>query len=127
VHGLNLIHHLRGEFAFVLYDSVRKRLFAARDRFGIKPLYYTFTHDEHGRQRLLLASEMKAFMAFGWQAEWDVQSLLEGGEFHDNRTVFKGAHKVSSPFLDQSYILLNAIHVLDSSRSSAPVYLHGEP
>lgn len=81
-----MLFHLHGEFAFVLYDSRRQRLFAARDRFGIKPLYYTQLRDG----RLLVASEIKAFMAYGWHAEWDMESIVQMGEYNDNRTVFKG-------------------------------------
>ncbi|EIM84292.1 uncharacterized protein STEHIDRAFT_170025 [Stereum hirsutum FP-91666 SS1] len=91
VYGQNMLFHLRGEFAFVLYDSRRRRLFAARDRFGIKPLYYTL---DNNKGRLLLASEMKAFLAYGWKAEWDVESIVQMGEFTDMRTVFKGVHKL---------------------------------
>ena len=36
-YGLDLVHHLRGEYTFALYDINRSLLFAARDRFGIKP------------------------------------------------------------------------------------------
>ena len=39
-HGLDFVHHLRGEFAFTLYDVEAQRLVMVRDRFGIKPLYY---------------------------------------------------------------------------------------
>lgn len=39
-HGLDFVHHLRGEFAFVLYDGKEDRLIMVRDRFGIKPLFY---------------------------------------------------------------------------------------
>ena len=91
IHGLNLVQFLRGEFAFILYDSERKLLFAARDRFGIKPLYYTLRDD-----RLIIASEMKALLAYGWKPEWDVHSIVEGGEYNDNRTLFKGVYKVLS-------------------------------
>ncbi|KAL0062126.1 hypothetical protein AAF712_011053 [Marasmius tenuissimus] len=89
VHGLNLVQHLRGEFAFVLYDESRQLLFAARDRFGIKPLYYTFVDG-----RLMIASEMKALLSFGWKPEWDMDSIINSGEFCDNRTVFKGVFKL---------------------------------
>ncbi|KAF8881167.1 putative asparagine synthase [Gymnopilus junonius] len=89
VHGYNLVQFLRGEFAFIIYDSERKVLFAVRDRFGVKPIYYTLLNE-----RLLIASEMKALMKFGWKPEWDVHSIVETGEFNDNRTVFKGVYKL---------------------------------
>jgi asparagine synthetase B (glutamine-hydrolysing) len=89
-HGFNLLSSLRGEFAFVLYDSNRQILFAARDRFGIKPLYYTVADG-----RLLIASEMKAFLPFGWKAQWDIDSVVQNGDFSDDRTIFKGVNKVS--------------------------------
>jgi asparagine synthase (glutamine-hydrolysing) len=38
-YGAHCVHHLRGEFAFLLWDARRQRLLAARDRFGIKPLF----------------------------------------------------------------------------------------
>ncbi|KAJ7762649.1 putative asparagine synthase [Mycena metata] len=87
--GINLLFHLRGEFAFVLYDVKRRLLFAARDRFGIKPLYYTVSNG-----RILFASEIKAFMGLGWKAEWDIDSIIHNGEVSDERTVFKGVQKL---------------------------------
>jgi len=53
-----LLGRLRGMFAFVLYDARRKVCFAARDRLGIKPLYYS----ERGR-KFVFASEVKAIAA----------------------------------------------------------------
>lgn len=58
--GLGCFEHLRGEFAFLLYDKARKLLIAARDRFGIKPLYFSRLPEG-----FVLASEMKAIFASG--------------------------------------------------------------
>jgi asparagine synthase (glutamine-hydrolysing) len=59
-YGLRCFEHLRGEFAFLLYDKAKKQLIAARDRFGIKPLY--LARPEGG---FVFASEMKAIFASG--------------------------------------------------------------
>jgi len=59
-YGLGCFEHLRGEFAFVLYDRAKHLVIAARDRFGIKPLY--LSRVEGG---FVFASEMKAIFASG--------------------------------------------------------------
>lgn len=56
----NCLEKLDGEFAFAIYDSNNEELFLARDRFGIKPLYYYI--DEN---RFVFGSELKALVAFG--------------------------------------------------------------
>lgn len=88
-YGVSMMAHLRGEFAFVLYDARSQHVFAARDRYGVKPLFYTVNDG-----RLLIASEMKAFLPFGWQPEWDVQSIIEAGYLSDERTIFQGVQKL---------------------------------
>ncbi|KAF2729487.1 adenine nucleotide alpha hydrolases-like protein [Polyplosphaeria fusca] len=88
-YGVSFLSHLRGEFSGCLYDSKCQFFMAFKDRYGVKPLFYTI-HDG----RLLIASEMKAFLPFGWRAEWDVQSMLEQGWLGDSRTIFQGVQKV---------------------------------
>ena len=56
-HANGCVEHLRGMFAFGIWDGTRKRLLLARDRIGQKPLYY-YEDDE----RLVFASEMKALL-----------------------------------------------------------------
>jgi asparagine synthase (glutamine-hydrolysing) len=58
--GLACFDQLRGEFAFLLYDRARQLVVAARDRFGIKPLYFSKLADG-----FVFASEMKAIFASG--------------------------------------------------------------
>lgn len=57
-HGEKCVEYLRGMFAFAIWDKRKNELFIARDRFGVKPLYYV--HDEQGN--LFFASEIKAIL-----------------------------------------------------------------
>jgi len=56
-YGETCVEHLRGMFAFAIWDGVKKQLFLARDRVGIKPLYYYWDG-----QTFLFASEIKALL-----------------------------------------------------------------
>lgn len=79
----------------MLFDEERQLFIAVRDRWGIKPLFWTVQDG-----RLLVAAEVKAFLPLGWggkdgkHREWDVRSLMDGGWGNDERTVFKGIYKV---------------------------------
>jgi asparagine synthase (glutamine-hydrolysing) len=56
-YGTDCVDHLRGMFAFAIWDEKKQRLFCARDRFGIKPFYYTEVDGT-----LAFASEIKALL-----------------------------------------------------------------
>lgn len=91
-HGPRFAEHLRGEFAAILWDQEKQILVAARDRCGVKPLYYAL-HDG----RLYLASEIKALFAAGVPARWDttrVAQLLGIGVLPDDLTMFHGIRQV---------------------------------
>jgi asparagine synthase (glutamine-hydrolysing) len=56
--GEDCLHHLRGMFAFAIWDANKKSLFCARDRIGIKPFYYFWD-----QKKLIFGSEIKAILA----------------------------------------------------------------
>jgi asparagine synthase (glutamine-hydrolysing) len=75
-HGDGCVERLRGMFAFAIWDARRRRLLVARDRIGIKPLYYA-----HRAQALLFASEVKSLVASGEVArelDWGAVDHLFG-------------------------------------------------
>jgi asparagine synthase (glutamine-hydrolysing) len=90
-YGVQSLHHLRGEFAIVLWDARRRTMFAARDRFGIKPLFYA-----RHRGALYFASEAKALFAAGVPARWDEEAVYQSVAFggHQVRTLFDGVHQI---------------------------------
>lgn len=81
--------HFRGMFAFAVYDMPRKRLLLARDRLGIKPLYYHFDGE-----RLLFASEIKPILkAMGTRPEVErglIDFYVSVGYVPGEKTLFKG-------------------------------------
>jgi len=70
-HGVECVQHLRGMFAFAIWDEKRRRLFIARDRVGKKPLYYA-EHDG----ALLFGSELKCLRQYpGFPREADLAAI----------------------------------------------------
>ncbi len=90
--GARCLHRLRGEFAFALWDERDGLLFAGRDRFGIKPLYYAL-HDDACH----VASEVKALAELGVPLRWDRETVfdLHRGLMHPpSRSAFDGIYQV---------------------------------
>jgi asparagine synthase (glutamine-hydrolysing) len=93
-YGCDCVKHLRGMFAFAIWDRRARRLFIARDRLGIKPLYYAFDG-----KRLLFGSEIKAILAHpGMHPEFNQSTLAEYlafGYISRAETMYSGIQKLS--------------------------------
>jgi asparagine synthase (glutamine-hydrolysing) len=91
--GEKMVEHLRGMFAFAIWDRRRRRMLLARDRIGIKPLYIY-----RDGEKLLFASEPKAILAYpGFRPEIDhaaLEDFLTYGNVPGPRSIFKGVTKL---------------------------------
>jgi asparagine synthase (glutamine-hydrolysing) len=92
-YGRDCVKHLRGMFAFVIWDRRKRLLFAARDRLGIKPFYYRWDG-----KTFLFGSEMKAILAYpGVQPEFNRGTLAEYlafGYITGPETMYAGIRKL---------------------------------
>jgi asparagine synthase (glutamine-hydrolysing) len=92
-YGRDCVNHLRGMFAFAIWDRHKKILFAARDRLGIKPFYYRWDGE-----RFLFGSEIKAILAHpGVEAAFNRTVLAEYlafGYMTGPQTMFAGIQKL---------------------------------
>lgn len=92
-YGDAFVEHLNGQFAIALWDSRRRRLVLARDRAGIRPLFYT-----KARGNIWFASEIKSLLAvLPERATLNVRGLVEALSFWapaDPDTTFENVHSV---------------------------------
>jgi asparagine synthase (glutamine-hydrolysing) len=92
-YGRDCVQHLRGMFAFVIWDQLRHTLFAARDRLGIKPFYYSLQDGT-----FIFGSEIKALLAYpGMSAEFNsgvLSEYLAFGYVAGEETFFSGIRKL---------------------------------
>ena len=94
-YGKSMLQYLNGMFAFALYDKRQKKLFAARDHYGIKPLYYSVSDN-----KFAFASEMKALLTLPWiNKELNHQAVYDYFSFQAvpaPSTVFRSIQKLPS-------------------------------
>jgi asparagine synthase (glutamine-hydrolysing) len=86
--GTDCVNHFQGMFAFALWDESQQSLFCARDRFGIKPFYYTLIGDT-----FYFASEIKALLPFVDKIETNLDAFKEYLIFQfclGGKTLFEG-------------------------------------
>ncbi|MBE5954558.1 MAG: asparagine synthase (glutamine-hydrolyzing) [Lachnospiraceae bacterium] len=92
-YGEDLVNHLRGMFAFVIWDKKEEKIFGARDHFGIKPFYYAVIDGE-----LIFASEIKSILEYpGYKKEVNLEALQAYLTFQYSvlpETFFKGIYKL---------------------------------
>lgn len=93
-YGDDFVKHLRGMFSFVIWDKLNQQLFAARDPFGIKPLFYT-----ENNNGFYCASESKSLLYSN-----DISSDINFNSFHDYLTF---------QFVPEPNTMLKNIHVLE--------------
>lgn len=104
--GIDCIHRFNGMFAFSLYDNFQKKLFLVRDRYGIKPLYFTVTKE----QTLIFASEVKSILEYkDYYKEIDHEALLEYFTFQ-NIFTDKTLHKNIKLLPAGNYIEIDLAH-----------------
>ncbi|MBL8352957.1 MAG: amidotransferase 1, exosortase A system-associated [Burkholderiaceae bacterium] len=128
--GERCVERFRGMFAFVLWDRNRQTLFMARDRLGVKPLYYAMLDDG----TLLFGSELKSLLAHGGlRRDIDplaVEEYFALGYVAEPRTIFRQASKLPpahslairrgepvgepKPFWDVRFTLDSAIAIEDA-------------
>lgn len=118
--GVSCLDDLRGEFAFAIWNEQQNTLFAARDRFGIKPLYYV----QHNGA-VMLASEIKALAAAGFPLHWDRAAVAQAlfSNLGPRQTLFRGVHQVPPGHYlvaSQSSVRISSYWNLDYPRANEP-------
>ena len=91
-YGVECLNRINGQFALAIWDSLKHELFLARDRVGIRPLFYT-----ESQGRLLFASEIKAILPLTETRELNLEALAQVFMFWSSlrgTTSFKGIHEL---------------------------------
>ena len=98
--GYDCVRKFNGMWAFALYDKVKEIIFCSRDRFGVKPLYYTELHN-----KFIFGSEIKQLLKFQDRKDANISIVIDylvaNMDDHTNETFFMNIHK-----LEQSHNLI---------------------
>jgi len=99
-YGINCVNKFNGMWSFALYDKDKDLIFCSRDRFGVKPFYYTETDD-----KFILGSEIKQLVKYQIRRQVNIPVLIDylvaGMDDHTNETFFQNIFK-----LEQSHNLV---------------------
>lgn len=92
--GTECVNHFNGMWSFAIYDFEKGIIFCSRDRFGVKPFYYTEIDN-----RFIFGSEIKQFTALnGWKAKGNRKRIIDFLMFemfdHTNETLFEGVYQL---------------------------------
>ncbi|MBL0047982.1 MAG: asparagine synthase (glutamine-hydrolyzing) [Bacteroidetes bacterium] len=100
--GVNCLEHINGMFAFAIWDSLKKEVFIARDRLGIKPLYYYENNGTH-----IFSSEIRSLLSSGLiPRKLNKSGLVDYLRYqtvHAPQTIIEGVKMV----MPGSYLLIN--------------------
>ncbi len=94
--GEQCVEHLRGMFAFAIWDKNKQQLFLARDRLGIKPFFYSVTEDDY----LIFGSELKVLLQHpSFKKDMDVTGIEDYcalGYIPEPKTIYKNVYKLQA-------------------------------
>jgi asparagine synthase (glutamine-hydrolysing) len=118
--GQSMLSHLNGMWAIAIVDTIQRKLFLARDRYGIKPLYLRASPDS-----LAFASEIKAFSAVeGWRPRANRPRLLDmlvwNVSDHSSETMFEGVVQLPAGH----FMELDLFEASDIPHEYANLYRH---
>lgn len=121
--GIAAFNRFNGMWAIVLYDKKEKKVICSRDRFGIKPLYYTFI-----KNKIYFASEIKAFKAItAWKPKINHTRLLEYLAYnmsdHTDETMFDGVYQLPKSHhgiidLESNKMAINRYYDINRSKTN---------
>ena len=117
VYGANCLNIINGQFAFCIWDSIKKEMFLARDRVGICPLYYSSTAND-----FVFGSEMKAIFEYpDLSPKISVKSLSQVATFWSTispDTIFEGVYELSPGH----YLTFNSSGIQSKAYWTYPVF-----